>query len=390
MRLLRAKYIFDGLRLSVDKGVVIDGDIVVDVDGFSVLKRAYPDIDVVDYGEGVLFCGFVNAHTHIELTYTKNRIEPFGGFIRWLSSIMNIKSIDVDDKDIERGINEAVKEIKGSGVFAVGDISNTLKTVNILSSELPRSVVFCENYSLNLERARGVVERLKREIEHINSFPVRVFVSPHSVYSSHPELMRFICNLPGIKSLHFLESEHERAFVCKKGELYGFLDGLGLVDCEFDYGDVWDYLKDVGCIKRGMLFVHAVFANRDDFKKIKDIGGSVVLCPRSNWYISKKLPDVYKIRESGVNIAIGTDSLSSNWDLDILKEIALIKQAFPLIDSEELFGWVSSGGAKALGIRLGFFRGYYARPYFLGASGSKPLDGILEEKKRGLPPPFNA
>ncbi|HUN17787.1 MAG TPA: amidohydrolase family protein, partial [Saprospiraceae bacterium] len=48
------------------------------------------------------------------------------------------------------------------------------------------------------------------------------------------------------------------------------------------------------------------------------------------------------------NICIGTDSLSSNWSLNILEEIKTIVKYQSSISLEEVFSWATINGASAL------------------------------------------
>ena len=52
--------------------------------------------------------------------------------------------------------------------------------------------------------------------------------------------------------------------------------------------------------------------------------------------------------ESGFNIVLGTDSLASNHSLDIVDEMRTIQKHFPFVELEQMLGWVTANGAKAL------------------------------------------
>ncbi|MFC2138814.1 amidohydrolase family protein [Bacteroidota bacterium] len=101
-----------------------------------------------------------------------------------------------------------------------------------------------------------------------------------------------------------------------------------------------------------MLFIHNIFTSEEDMQYLNDYLEKIywVLCPNSNLYIENKLPRVDLIRRYSNNIAIGTDSLSSNHKLSVLEEIKTISKAFPSISLEELISWATINGAKALGI----------------------------------------
>jgi cytosine/adenosine deaminase-related metal-dependent hydrolase len=63
------------------------------------------------------------------------------------------------------------------------------------------------------------------------------------------------------------------------------------------------------------------------------------------------------LRKNKCNIVLGTDSLASNWSLNILDEIRAIRQSQPSIPLEELLSWSTINGARALNMhnRLGSF-----------------------------------
>ncbi len=62
------------------------------------------------------------------------------------------------------------------------------------------------------------------------------------------------------------------------------------------------------------------------------------------------------MRRNGLKLCIGTDSLSSNDDLDMLKEIFCLQENFPEVPLGELFTWASTNGADFLSLSyLGSF-----------------------------------
>ena len=64
------------------------------------------------------------------------------------------------------------------------------------------------------------------------------------------------------------------------------------------------------------------------------------------------------LRASGVPIVVGTDSLASNNQLNIVAELKTIRKNFPHISIAELLQWATVNGAKALNVEgfIGSFR----------------------------------
>ena len=73
------------------------------------------------------------------------------------------------------------------------------------------------------------------------------------------------------------------------------------------------------------------------------------ICPLSNIFIHNALPPVRLMRENKLDICLGTDSLSSNDDLDMMAELVCLHENFPEVPMAELFTWASLNGARFLG-----------------------------------------
>ncbi len=380
MELLSSKFVFDGDKLLKDKTIAIHNNIVKDVLSKKILEKVY-SLKAKDFGEGVLLPGFVNLHTHLELSHLKNKLPQKKGFVEWLSSIMYEKTKDVDSKKIAEHIENAVKTQFKSGVRIVADISNTLASCEYLKKYIPYSTVFFEQYGLKKEKACSAAKNLE---ENLNNYKKRcgqlkLIPTAHSLYSTHSCLIEHLAGLNKKEpfSIHFLESRFERDFLISKGGMFDFLNSLGLIEETMNYTDVFDYIKKLGISKRKTIFVHCTYANKNELENIKETGSTVCLCLRSNEYISGKLPDIRTIIKSGVNIGIGTDSLASNWDLDFINELKFIHNNLNDVNPSLIFKWATANGAKALGLNLGFKKNQTAFAVFMPSDDNSPLEEIL-------------
>jgi cytosine/adenosine deaminase-related metal-dependent hydrolase len=72
------------------------------------------------------------------------------------------------------------------------------------------------------------------------------------------------------------------------------------------------------------------------------------LCANANLYIENKMPPVQMLIDHGVELTLGTDSYSSNWQLSIAAEIRTIKERLPEIPLEQILKWATINGARAL------------------------------------------
>jgi cytosine/adenosine deaminase-related metal-dependent hydrolase len=99
-----------------------------------------------------------------------------------------------------------------------------------------------------------------------------------------------------------------------------------------------------------LILVHNTFADTEIIEQVLKRGNTYwCLCPGSNLYIEDKLPPVYMLKEAGCDIVTGTDSLASGDKLSILGELKILQENFPLLSLEDLIGWATLNGARALG-----------------------------------------
>jgi cytosine/adenosine deaminase-related metal-dependent hydrolase len=72
-------------------------------------------------------------------------------------------------------------------------------------------------------------------------------------------------------------------------------------------------------------------------------------CPNANLYIENRLPNYRHFLDTGAKVCIGTDSLTSNWQLSVLEEMKTIARFQSYVNFETLLRWATLNGAEALG-----------------------------------------
>ena len=99
-----------------------------------------------------------------------------------------------------------------------------------------------------------------------------------------------------------------------------------------------------------ILLVHNVCLSQNDIDAARKVMNNVwwAICPLSNIFIHNALPPVPLMRANGLDIVIGTDSLSSNDDLDMVKEMLCIHENFPEVPMSEILSWACINGARFL------------------------------------------
>ena len=99
-----------------------------------------------------------------------------------------------------------------------------------------------------------------------------------------------------------------------------------------------------------ILLVHNVCLSQEAADAARAVMKNVywALCPLSNLFIHDALPPVDLMRRNGLKLTVGTDSLSSNDTLDMVKELYCLQTAFPELSLEEMLVWACRNGAEFL------------------------------------------
>ncbi len=76
---------------------------------------------------------------------------------------------------------------------------------------------------------------------------------------------------------------------------------------------------------------------------------TVVYCPRTHAAFGHPPHPFREFLARGVRVAVGTDSLASNPDLDVLAEIRFLHRLYPDVPGDVLLRMATLSGAEALG-----------------------------------------
>jgi len=103
--------------------------------------------------------------------------------------------------------------------------------------------------------------------------------------------------------------------------------------------------------KSKTLFVHNTMTTAADIAAAHQWSDKVfwATCANANLYIENRLPNYQLFLDADARMTIGTDSLTSNWQLSILDEMKTISKYQSYIPFETLLRWATLNGAEALG-----------------------------------------
>lgn len=351
MRSVWAQLIFTGDGPAINRGrilLTVDGEIA------SVQEDVLPEEGDLIL-DGCICPGFVNAHCHLELSALEGRIGEGTGLNSFVDELSKIRP-SVTKEEIDSAMRHYDQAMWLSGISAVGDICNTADTFELKKLSPVRYYSFIERFAFNPSRATETFENGEQILKLLKSgSDSEGNMTVHAPYSASPELLKrladHVLKEDGIFSIHMQESPSEDEFFLKgTGEMAARLAAMGIPLSHWVPPGKSSMKYILESLPPGLrlLFVHNTFTKQSDLEACRNYRGEVwfCLCPSANRYIERSLPDVGLIRENTGRIVIGTDSIASNWQLDMLEELKLIQEAFPEIPCEELIRWSGSNAAQ--------------------------------------------
>jgi len=356
MRKLSANYIFDGRGNFLKNAILIidDNNTVVELID---TKGNLIEENNLEFYNGIITPGFINAHCHIELSHLKDSISQKTKLPKFLQQVLELKQSQAN-KQIN-AIKNADELMQREGIVAVGDISNTDKSFDVKSKSSIKYHTFIELVGpdkTTIYKTIKFASDLKQKAEENN---LKNNYVPHATYSVSDKLLKFIADdaykTNSIISIHNQETESEnQMFIEAKGEL---LDGLKKINPFYAnfkptyFNSLPSTLVHLPKCNKTMM-VHNTYTVLKDICWVNDYTKYAYwcLCPNSNLFIDGKLPNINNFINE--KVCIGTDSLASNTTLSILEEIKTINKNFTNIPLSKILMWATYNGAEALDLHF--------------------------------------
>ncbi len=356
MHFLKADKLFNGSHFLTENSVLVLNEQRQLVD---IILENTIDPGKVEKLKGIITPGFINAHCHTELSHLKNKIPQKTGLPGFGKQII-LQRFASHKQEIIEHIKEADKEMWQNGIVAVGDICNTPDSFEIKTESKLFYHSFIELLGLNPERANDAFNMGVLLFEQLKNMELAGSLAPHAPYSTSNELISKISafnlqrNLPS--SIHNQESEDETKFF--NGVKNGFDDLFAFLQVEIS----WFKAPKTSSLNyyaaalsdQQTLLIHNTYTSKEDIEFVKNKNLYWCFCPNANLYIENKLPDLNLFATQKNKLCVGTDSLASNLQLDLISELNVLMPKFPDLKLEDLLSAITSNPAQALGIGAKF------------------------------------
>ncbi len=305
-----------------------------------------------DLGQAVVVPGFINAHSHLELTCWHGQVPYEGSFADWIYRLHRLIRGERTDwaSSTRRGLQYAAE----AGTAAAADIVQFVETLPEQASAPIKTVACVELFGLAHFQVPQVRERLEQAWEQQGK-EVTLAVSPHAPYSAGPEVYgeaaAFAREREALIATHLHECPEEFEFLATGR---GPLENLFFHDTP--ERQHWSppgctpiqFLSRLGVLGPDLIAAHVNYISDEDLTTFADSGAQVVYCPRSHAFFQHPPHPLERLLEAGVNVALGTDSLASNDSLEMLAELKLVRRRFPALGASQIWELGTVNGARAL------------------------------------------
>lgn len=323
-----------------NSNVYIEGNRIYHVggrlDGFNPEK-------IIDGKGKVCMPGLINAHTHIGMSVFRN----YGNDVSletWLREFIWPMEKKLSSEDIKASSELAIAEMIETG-------TTTFVDMYLKMDEVAESV---EKYGLRAILTKGLIHPDQNTLEKETDFykrwhnsadgRIKVMIAPHAVYTnSREELIRemeLAKNLDVGIHIHLNESQTEVENSIRE-------NGLSPLE----------YAHSLGMIDEKTIAAHCVWLSEKEIEIAKTTGMTMVHNPASNMKLASGFMRAQELLDMGINVALGTDGVSSNNVLDMFEEMklaSLIAKGSTLnpkvLNSKTVIEMATINGAKAIGM----------------------------------------
>ena len=311
---------------------------------------------VIDGAGKVLMPGLINAHTHVPMTLLRG----YGGghdLQTWLNEYVFPAEDKLDSRCIHAGTALGMAELIANGVTAVEDMYYFCDDMieEVLSAGLNANISRGTTCFQPLDNPADYqpCREMRELVERYNGYndgQILVDVSIHAEYTSMlaPNLWEYLGRYAADHDLgihtHISEtrSEHEDCLKRNGKTPIQTLDSYGVWECG-----------------RGIA-AHCVWCSDEDYDLMVKKNITCVHNPVSNLKLGSGIARVPEMLKAGVNVALGTDGVSSNNNQDLFEELKLSSilhcgtSRNPLaVTPLQALEMATVNGAKALGRKTG-------------------------------------
>ncbi len=313
----------------VDGAIAIEGTAIVGVGSQAELTRRFPEAERRSCGEAAILPGFINAHSHLELTAMRGFLDSVeGDFFSWLRRLTSARLEHMTADDLQVSATWGACEALRAGVTCVADASDSAaEGMKALRETGLRGTVYQESFGPDPKFAPENFAKLTEKVSRLKTLQtslVRVGVSPHAPYTVSAPQLEMISGLALAEQLpvmmHAAESVAEKMLLSEgRGS---FAEGFASRGISWSAPSLSTikYLARHGVLQTKPLLAHCIHVDADDLDLIAAAGAGIAHCPKSNAKLGHGRAPFVEFLSRRLAVGLGSDSVASNNTCDLLEE----------------------------------------------------------------------
>ena len=301
-----------------------------------------------------LLPGFVNAHTHLELTGFDGLVED-ADFAAWIPHIIRLKAARTAAQFLDAA-RQGIWESWAMGVTTVADCGDSGAVIQALAEMGGSGIAYHEIFGPDPADAHAQLAAWTYrmiELRRFESARVTLGASPHAPYTVSGALYQLAARWARGQGMpiavHVAEAPDEVALL---------RDGTG------GFAEAWrhrkipvpeahcspvEWLERHGVLGPDTTAVHAIHVDGADVATLARRGCGVAHCPRSNRRHRHGEAPLAQLMGAIDRLGVGTDSVASVAPLDLLAE-ARAARTLARCSPERALELVTIGAARAIGL----------------------------------------
>jgi 5-methylthioadenosine/S-adenosylhomocysteine deaminase len=329
--------------------IAIDEGRIVDILPTHQVNEKYQASVSRNYEQHALIPGLINSHTHAAMSLFRGLADDLS-LMDWLENhIWPAEAKYVNEGFVHTGTQLAIAEMIRSGTTCFNDMyyfpdisarvaadAGMRASIGLILIDFP--TVWANNSDEYIDKGLSVFDHYK------NHDLIKTAFAPHAPYTVSDAPLKQIRTLADELELNIHMHIHEIAFEVDNAEQKTGLRPLAR-------------LNKLGLLGPALQAVHMTQLRDDEITLLASTGCNVVHCPQSNMKLASGICPVSRLLAEDINVALGTDSSSSNNDLDMFSEMrsaAMLAKVSSLdatvVSAEQALQMATINGAKALGM----------------------------------------
>lgn len=342
-----------GTLVCLDEGMqVLDDHALIIKDGLihaivPIETSTSYEAPILDACGCLIIPGLINTHTHMAMTYFRGLADDLPLNI-WLNKyIWPLEANLVNPEMVYHATLHAAAEMLLGGIVMANDMyfcgrDSALACIDAGMRAIIGEAIINPKHASDIAAIGTLQMQLKQEFssEKLLDFSL----APHAIYTCNKEVLERCATVAKDNDLllhiHLSETKFEvdyshKTYGCKPVEA----------------------VEKLGLLGRKTILAHGIWVDEDEMEILAKHGVSIASCLESNLKLCSGILPMQKYLQHGINIALATDGVASNNNLDLFSEMdfnAKLHKSMAndpaFLPASDILKMCTINAAKALGL----------------------------------------